>query len=114
MNNRYQPRGTTQTPVNQGWQYENATPGDAALLQQNTTYELRSQKFVGSVSVIKNGVDGTDEAQKMLLAINVQLTAASAQAYQPSATAVFWSTGITDWKEVYRQQVALAQQRGWN
>lgn len=110
----YQPRGTSQTTNTSGnFYYPSPTAGDTALLQQNSTYELLSQEFVGSISATKDGVDITTQAQNALLAINVQLTSASAQAYQPTATAQFWSNGITDWLATYNAQVAYAKAQGW-
>jgi len=114
MSNNYSPRGTSQTTLNGGWNSQNLTAGDSALLQQNAKYELLSQQFVGSISpVIKNGVDITVQAQNALLAIKILLTLASAQAYQPTVTVEFWSTGITDWLATYTAQIAYAKAQGW-
>jgi hypothetical protein len=68
---------------------------------------------VESVSVTKNGLNITDEAQKALLAIRIEITPASAQAYQPTATAVYWTQGIADWLAIYNAQVAYAKTQGW-
>ena len=97
------------------WAFGRQTPsaGDTALLQQNSTYELLSQEFVRSISVIKNGVDSTDEAQKALLAIRIEITPASAQNYQPTVTTQYWTQGIADWLAIYNAQVSYAKTQGW-
>ena len=110
---RFTPRGTSQTTTNLSDLYYNQTAGDNALLQQNAEYELLSQQFVASISVIKNGIDITDQAQNQLLSIRIEITPATAAAYQPTATAKYWTRGIVDFLAVYQQQVALAKSNGW-
>ena len=110
----YQPRGTSQNTSNYAWgKAHNPTAGDIALLQQNAKYELLSQSFVGSISVMKNSKDVTVQSQDSLLAITVTLTSASALAYQPTASPEYWTNGITDWLAVYNAQVAYAKSQGW-
>ena len=107
MSGNYQPRGTSQTITTGGTLYQNPSAGDAALLQQQNTYELLSQQFVASIQV-------SQDAQNVVLAVRVPMTAASALAYQPTASTVFWDHGITDWKATYNAQTALASQNGWH
>jgi len=109
----YQNRGTSQTVVNQGCLYQSPSSGDAALLTQNSAYEIKSQNFIASISVIKNGKDISAECQKALLAIRIEMTSASAKAYQPTITDVFWSKGINDWLATFAAQQSFARQQGW-
>jgi hypothetical protein len=115
MPSNYQPRGTSQTrTTGSGWgKAHDPTSGDVALLAQNNKFELLSQNFVGSISVVKNGEDITVQSQNLLLAINIKLTSASATVYQPSASPEYWASGITDWFQTYTQQVAYASAQGW-
>lgn len=110
---RFHPRGTSQTTTNLSELYYNQTEGDNALLQQNAAYELLSQQFVASISVIKNGIDITDQAQNQLLSIRIEITPASAQIYQATATAKYWTQGIVDFLATYNAQVAYAKAQGW-
>jgi hypothetical protein len=76
---------------------------DSRLLNQQTAYAALCDGFIMAVSVIRNGRDVTNDAQKFYLAImqNSQMTLAVAQSYFPSVSPVFWSSGVIDYKAAY-------------
>jgi hypothetical protein len=75
---------------------------DAKLLRQQETYAALCQSYVATKA--------TDEAQRALLRIlnNTPMAFPQAQAYFSGVLAVYWSSGVTDFKAALAAMQAVA------